>query len=151
MCSSDLERDTFMQTGSANSAKDEDEHALRFVSSGPPLAGHQIRTVDHAGHELPERLEGRLEFRGPSSTSGYYRDAEKTRSLFDGDWLDTGDLAYIANGELYVTGRIKDIFIRAGRNIYPHELKKQSVISRVFARVVSLLLAVKINTAKLNG
>ncbi len=119
-----IERDTFMQTGSANSAKDEDEHALRFVSSGPPLAGHQIRTVDHAGHELPERQEGRLEFRGPSSTSGYYRDAEKTQTLFDEDWLDTGDLAYIANGELYVTGRIKDIFIRAGRNIYPHELEE---------------------------
>ena len=118
-----IERSTFMQTGSANAARDEDEHALRFISSGSPLAGHQIRVVDHAGHELPERQEGRLEFRGPSSTSGYYRDAEKTRSLFDGDWLDTGDLAYIANGELFVTGRIKDIIIRAGRNIYPHELE----------------------------
>jgi len=119
-----IERDTFMQTGSANSARDEEVHALRFVSSGSPLAGHQIRVVDHAGHELPERQEGRLEFRGPSSTSGYYRDAEKTQALFDEDWLDTGDLAYIANGELYVTGRIKDIFIRAGRNIYPHELEE---------------------------
>ncbi len=116
-------RSTFMQTGSANAARNEDEHALRFISSGPPLAGHQIRVVDHSGHELPERQEGRLEFRGPSATSGYYRDADKTRSLFDGDWLDTGDLAYIANGELYVTGRIKDIIIRAGRNIYPHELE----------------------------
>ena len=118
-----IERSTFMLTGSANSAREEDEHALRFVSSGSPLADHQIRVIDHAGHELPERQEGRLEFCGPSSTSGYYRDAEKTRSLFDGDWLDTGDLAYIANGELFVTGRIKDIIIRAGRNIYPHELE----------------------------
>jgi 1-acyl-sn-glycerol-3-phosphate acyltransferase len=117
-------RNTFMRSGSANSAQDEDEHALKFVSSGPPLANHQIRVVDQAGHELPERQEGRLEFHGPSSTSGYYRDAEKTRSLFDGEWLDTGDLAYIANGELFVTGRIKDIIIRAGRNIYPHELEE---------------------------
>ena len=119
-----IERNTFMQTGTAKSAPDEDEHALKFVSSGSPLAGHQIRVVDHAGHELPERQEGRLEFHGPSSTTGYYRDAEKTQILFDGDWLDTGDLAYIANGEVYVTGRIKDIFIRAGRNIYPHELEE---------------------------
>jgi len=119
-----VERDTFMQTGSARPVPVEDEHALKFVSSGPPLSGHQIRIVDHAGHELPERQEGRLEFRGPSSTSGYYHDAEKTRTLFDEDWLDTGDLAYIANGELFVTGRIKDIFIRAGRNIYPHELEE---------------------------
>jgi 1-acyl-sn-glycerol-3-phosphate acyltransferase len=119
-----IKRDTFMQTGTADAAQDEDEHALRFVSSGSPLADHQIRVVDHAGHELPERQEGRLEFHGPSSTSGYYRDAEKTQTLFDEEWLDTGDLAYIANGELFVTGRIKDIFIRAGRNIYPHELEE---------------------------
>ncbi|MFV2003912.1 MAG: AMP-binding protein [Gammaproteobacteria bacterium] len=119
-----IERSTFMQTGSANPAHDEDESALIFVSSGPPLANHQIRVVNRAGHELPERQEGQLEFRGPSSTSGYYRDAENTRSLFDEEWLDTGDLAYIANGELFVTGRIKDIIIRAGRNIYPHELEE---------------------------
>jgi 1-acyl-sn-glycerol-3-phosphate acyltransferase len=119
-----IERSTFMRTGYAKTAPDEDEHALSFVSSGPPLANHQIRVVDDAGHELPERQQGRLEFRGPSSTSGYYRDAEKTRDLYDGKWLDTGDLAYIANGELFVTGRIKDIFIRAGRNIYPHELEE---------------------------
>jgi len=119
-----IERDTFMKTGSANPAQDENGQALRFASNGPPLADHQIRVVDRAGHELPERQEGRLEFRGPSSTSGYYRDAENTRNLFDGEWLDTGDLAYIANGELFVTGRIKDIIIRAGRNIYPHELEE---------------------------
>jgi 1-acyl-sn-glycerol-3-phosphate acyltransferase len=80
--------------------------------------------ADPAGHELPERQEGRLQFRGPSSTSGYYRDAEKTQNLFEGDWLDSGDLAYMANGEVYITGRIKDIIIRAGRNIYPHELEE---------------------------
>lgn len=119
-----IERNTFMRTGFANPTPVEDEHALRFVSSGPPLPNHQIRVIDPAGHELPERHEGRLEFRGPSSTSGYYRDAEKTKSLFDEEWLDTGDLAYIANGELFITGRIKDIIIRAGRNIYPHELEE---------------------------
>jgi len=118
-----IERNTFMRSGLANPIHDVDEHALRFVSSGPPLANHQIRVIDQAGHELPERREGRLEFHGPSSTSGYYRDTEKTQSLFDEEWLDTGDLAYIANGELFVTGRIKDIIIRAGRNIYPHELE----------------------------
>ncbi len=119
-----IERNTFMRTGFANPAQYKDEHALRFISSGPPLPNHQIRVIDPAGHELPERQEGRLEFHGPSSTSGYYRDTEKTQILFDEEWLDTGDLAYIANGELFVTGRIKDIIIRAGRNIYPHELEE---------------------------
>ncbi len=119
-----VQRDTFTRSGRATVAAADNGNALRFVSSGPPLAGHELRVVDRAGHELPERQEGRLEFRGPSSTSGYYRDAEKTRQLFHDGWLDSGDLAYIANGELYVTGRIKDIIIRAGRNIYPHELEQ---------------------------
>jgi acyl carrier protein len=118
-----VERDTFMQSGKAMPASGDDAHALRFVSSGRPLPGHQVRVVDPAGHELPERQEGRLEFRGPSSTSGYYRDAGKTRDLFHDHWLDSGDLAYMDNGEIYITGRIKDIIIRAGRNIYPHELE----------------------------
>jgi len=119
-----IDRHKFMSTGVAEPTQDNDEHALKFVSCGPPLPHHQIRVIDHAGHELPDRHEGRLEFHGPSSTSGYYRDAEKTHCLFDDDWLDTGDLAYIANGELFLTGRIKDIIIKAGRNIYPHELEE---------------------------
>ena len=65
--------------------------------------------------ELPERHEGRLEFQGPSATSGYYRNPEATAELFDGDWLDTGDLGYIAEGELYLTGRAKDMIIRGGQ------------------------------------
>ena len=118
-----IKRSTFMRSGVANPEPGSGQHALRFVSSGSPLPGHQIRVVDQAGHELPERREGQLEFCGPSTTSGYYRDADNTRKLFHQDWLDSGDLAYIANGEIYITGRIKDIIIRGGRNIYPHELE----------------------------
>jgi 1-acyl-sn-glycerol-3-phosphate acyltransferase len=119
-----IERAAFMHSGQAIPGPGSEQHPLCFVSSGSPLPGHQIRIIDHAGHELPERQEGRLEFRGPSTTSGYYRDADNTRKLFHQGWLDSGDLAYIANGEIYITGRIKDIIIRAGRNIYPHELEE---------------------------
>ena len=119
-----IERDTFMSSRQAKPVTDDDPHTLKFASCGHPLKNHQIRIIDAAGHELAERQEGRIEFHGPSSTSGYFRNTEKTRELFDGDWLDTGDLGYIANGEIYVTGRIKDIIIRAGRNIYPHELEE---------------------------
>jgi len=119
-----IERDTFMHSHLAVPTASKEVPALHFVSSGRPLEGHSIRIVDKAGNELPERREGRLEFRGPSTTSGYYRDAEKTAQLFDGEWLDSGDLAYIADGELFITGRIKDVIIRAGRNIYPDELEK---------------------------
>ena len=102
-------------TGSANT--------LRFVSCGRPIAGHQVRIVDDAGRELQERREGRLEFRGPSTTQGYYRNPEATEKLIRDGWLDTGDRAYAAGGEIYVTGRIKDIIIRAGRHIHPDELE----------------------------
>lgn len=117
-------RDTFVRTGRAEPAGSDDASALRFVSGGLPLPHHQLRIVDPAGRELPERRQGRVEFRGPSSTSGYYRAPEKTRSLFRDGWLDSGDLGYMANGEVFVTGRTRDIIIRAGRNIYPHELEE---------------------------
>jgi 1-acyl-sn-glycerol-3-phosphate acyltransferase len=99
----------------------DDPHALSVVSCGQPLPGHELRTVDAAGRELPERHEGRIEFRGPSATSGYFRNPEATRGLFDGDWLDTGDVGYIVAGELYVTGRAKDVIIRGGQHIHPQE------------------------------
>ncbi|MDH5392506.1 MAG: AMP-binding protein [Gammaproteobacteria bacterium] len=119
-----IERNKFMRSGEARQSPADDALALKFACSGLPLKNHQIRIVDATEHELPERHEGRIEFRGPSSTSGYYRDAVKTRELFHDGWLDSGDLGYIANGELYVTGRIKDIIIRAGQNIYPHEIEE---------------------------
>lgn len=117
-----INRITFMKTGQAvpvASASD----SLQFPACGIPITGHEIRVVDTSGRELPERQQGQLEFRGPSATSGYYRNPEQSHKLFHDDWLDSGDLAYVANGELYITGRIKDIIIHAGRNIYPHELE----------------------------
>ena len=68
--------------------------------------------------------KGRLEFRGPSATSGYFQNATKTRELFHDGWLDTGDRAYMAGGDLFITGRIKDIIIRAGQHIAPHEIEE---------------------------
>jgi acyl carrier protein len=102
----------------------EDVDAQVFVSSGVPIPGFEVRIVDDANRETAERTEGRLEFRGPSCTSGYYRNPEATRALFHDDWLDSGDRAYVADGEVYITGRAKDVIIRAGRNIYPYELEQ---------------------------
>ncbi|GAB6068174.1 AMP-binding protein [Methylothermus subterraneus] len=118
-----IDREVFCRTGKAIPA-----HALtcalRFVSCGRPLPGHEVRIVDEQGRELPERVEGRLEFRGPSSTQGYYRNPQATAALFDGDWLISGDRAYLADGEVYLTGREKDIVIHAGRNLYPQEIEE---------------------------
>jgi 1-acyl-sn-glycerol-3-phosphate acyltransferase len=65
-----------------------------------------------------------VQFRGPSATSGYYRNPEASQQLFRDGWLDSGDLGYIAAGELFITGRSKDIIVRAGRNFHPQELEE---------------------------
>lgn len=109
--------------GVADPAAANESDAVEIVACGVPVPGHQLRVVDADGRELGERREGRLQFRGPSATSGYFRNVEKTAALFDGDWLETGDLAYVAGGELYLTGRSKDVIIRAGRKLHPHELE----------------------------
>ena len=119
-----VERDAFSRCGQAIPAATGDDKALQFVACGHALRGHQIRIVDSEGQQLPERQQGSLLFRGPSATSGYYRNPEATRSLFVEGWLDSGDLAYIAEGDVFITGRNKDMIIRAGRNIYPPELEE---------------------------
>ena len=119
-----IKRDEFSQTGQAIPAEQTESNALCFVACGHALRDHQIRIVDKDDNELAEREQGRLQFRGPSVTSGYYRNPEVTKTLFKGDWLDSGDLAYIADGDIFITGRIKDLIIRAGRNIYPPELEE---------------------------
>ena len=101
-----------------------DASALELVACGRPLAGYEIRIARSGGRELPERHVGRVWFKGPSATSGYFRNPQATAQLFDGEWLDTGDLGYIAAGELYLTGRSKDMMIRGGQNVYPYELEQ---------------------------
>ena len=117
-------REAFSKSGEAIPAAAGDPNALQFVGCGMPLRGHEIRVVDPAGVELPERREGRVQFRGPSATTGYFENPEATADLLSGDWLDSGDLGYMAGGEIFITGRRKDIIIRAGRNIYPSELEE---------------------------
>jgi acyl carrier protein len=118
-----IDRQAFGRRGVAAPANPDDPTALEVVCCGQPIPGHEVRIVDETGREAGERCEGRLEFRGPSATSGYFHNEKKTRELFHDGWLDSGDQAYMAAGEVYVTGRVKDIIIRAGRHIYPQEIE----------------------------
>ena len=119
-----VQRGPLTGRGQAAPAPPGDPNAIEFVGCGLPLRGHEVRIVDGTGREAGERRQGRLQFRGPSATSGYFRNEIKTRELFDGEWLESGDVAYVAKGNIFITGRSKDIIIRAGRNIYPHEVEQ---------------------------
>jgi 1-acyl-sn-glycerol-3-phosphate acyltransferase len=119
-----IDRHALQRSGIAQPVPPGDPAALRVVACGQPLAGHLIRIVDDLDRELPERHEGHLQFRGPSVTSGYFRSPVQTGDLFHGQWLDSGDLAYQAGGDVFLTGRVKDIIIRGGRNICPYELEE---------------------------
>ena len=120
-----IERAPFQNDNRAVPAAPDDPNSVRIVSCGKPLPGFRIRITDPKGRDLPERTVGRLEFSGPSSTCGYYRNPEATRGLFDEGWLDSGDLAYLAEGEVYLTGRTKDLIIRGGQHFFPDELEER--------------------------
>jgi fatty-acyl-CoA synthase len=126
-----VERETFATEGRAVPVGN--QNAIEFVSAGMPIPGHDVLIADKDGREVPERTEGFLWFRGPSATSGYFQNAEATAKLFEGGprseegtypWVNSGDRAYQADGEIYITGRVKDIIIKGGRNLYPHEVEE---------------------------
>ncbi|HSE05997.1 MAG TPA: AMP-binding protein [Methylomirabilota bacterium] len=116
-------REPFQQAGRAEPASAGEPAPLCFVSCGPPLPRHQARVVDRDGHPLGEREEGRIEFCGPSVTAGYWRNPTATRAARRDGWMDSGDLGYWADGELFITGRVKDLIKKAGRNLYPQEVE----------------------------
>ncbi|NLA35998.1 MAG: fatty acyl-AMP ligase, partial [Actinobacteria bacterium] len=91
---------------------------------GKPLRDMKMRIVDvETGELLGDRRVGELHLAGTSVTSGYYERPDATAELFDGEWLRTGDLAYSVDGELVICGRIKDVMIVGGRNIYPQDVE----------------------------
>jgi 1-acyl-sn-glycerol-3-phosphate acyltransferase len=131
-----LERAAFAQAGRAvptpphafaAGGAQADLDTISFVSSGVPFPGHEVRIANEQGEDAGDRVEGHLWFRGPSATQGYYRNDAATAALFPRSstegWINSGDRAYRADGEIYITGRVKDIIIHAGHNLYPHEIE----------------------------
>jgi fatty-acyl-CoA synthase len=95
-----------------------------FAICGRPMPGYLIEIRDEHGRALPERRVGRVCIKGPSLMTGYDHNAEATRQvLLEDGWLDTGDMGYLVDGELVVTGRSKDLIIVNGRNIWPQDLE----------------------------
>jgi fatty-acyl-CoA synthase len=99
------------------------EDGLAVVGCGGAFPGHQVRIVDEKGAELRERRVGEIVVRGPSVMQGYFQNDEATRATVRDGWLHSGDLGFVADGQLYVCGRKKDLIIIAGRNYYPQDIE----------------------------
>ncbi|HEX4354176.1 MAG TPA: AMP-binding protein, partial [Polyangiales bacterium] len=111
-----------LQHGEATPAADGGE-VLELVSCGIPFSGHEIKIVDEQGESRAERAVGEIWTRGPSITKGYFQNPTATAASWSDGWLHTGDLGYIANGLLYVCGRLKDLIIIRGANYYPQDIE----------------------------
>ncbi|MEH1014684.1 fatty acyl-AMP ligase [Micromonospora sp. CPCC 206060] len=113
-----------------------DQPGRDLVSSGRPAPGHDVRICDpDTDRQLPEGQVGEIWYLGPSLSSGYWRKPEQSAAAFgatpdtgDGPgpsgFLRTGDLGFLRAGQLYVTGRHKDLLIVRGRNVYPHDVEE---------------------------
>lgn len=95
----------------------------RMLSAGRPIDNTRLRVVNAAGEDLPDRHIGEIVLQSDCMLTGYYRRPDLTEKAFLSGWYCTGDLGYLANGELYVTGRKKDLIIVGGKNIYPQDLE----------------------------
>ncbi len=96
-----------------------------FVNCGKALPGHEVIVVDGNGDRLPDLRVGRVLLKGPSIMSGYINDEEATGRVMKPDgWMDTGDLGFLSDGNLYLTGRHKDIIIINGRNIRAQDIEE---------------------------
>ncbi|QTH39834.1 amino acid adenylation domain-containing protein [Cohnella sp. LGH] len=110
----------------ARFARRDDEAAIVFVDVGYPVEDCEVSIRDDADGELAEGLTGHILIRGLNVTSGYYNAPQQTRQAFaPGGWLRTGDLGFMREGRLVITGRYKDIIFVRGQNVYPHDLEKR--------------------------
>ena len=95
-----------------------------LTSSGVPLADHDLRILDEGGRELAEGELGEIHVQSPCLMDGYYRDDRRSTEVLRAGWYATGDLGMLMEGELYVSGRKKDLIILAGKNVFPEDVEQ---------------------------
>ena len=111
----------------ARPVEPESEGGASILNWGPPFPDHAVGVFalddESSQNPLPERHVGELRLRGPSVMSGYFEEPELTAQTFAGGWLKTGDLGYLADGNVHICGRSKEVIIVNGRNYYPQDLE----------------------------
>jgi len=118
----EIDRQGFLHQHVAQAAQD-GQPSMRMLSSGRPLANTEIRISGEKGRILPERQIGEICLRSNSMLSGYFHREDATEKALRNGWYYTGDYGYMAGGELFVTGRKKDIIIIGGKNVYPQDIE----------------------------
>ena len=118
----EIDREAFMQEHVVKGPV-EGRPSMKMMSSGPPLENVQIRVLDENGSDLPEAVVGEVALRSDCMLTGYYNRPDLTQTAFRDGWYMTGDYGFILDGELFVSGRKKDIIIVGGKNVYPQDLE----------------------------
>ena len=117
----EIDREVFMIRHLAQPAGG--KTALKVMSSGHPLPNVQIKVLDESGRELAERTVGEIALKSDCMLIAYYHRPDETEKAIRGDWYLSGDYGYLSEGELFVSGRKKDIIIVGGKNVYPQDLE----------------------------
>ncbi|MBL6448227.1 amino acid adenylation domain-containing protein [Fulvivirga sp. 29W222] len=101
------------------------DHSVSFVNVGKAINDCQVRITNDDNEEVGDEVIGHVQIKGDNVTSGYYNNQEATKSaIVEGNWLRTGDLGFVKDGSLYITGRVKDIIFVNGQNFYPHDIER---------------------------
>lgn len=119
----EIDRLAFIEERVARPASSDDAPTLKLLSAGRPINRTEVRVLDEARRDCPERRIGEIALRSDCVLSGYFNRPDATEKAFHEDWYLTGDLGYLADGELYVTGRKKDLIIVGGKNVYPQDIE----------------------------
>jgi acyl-CoA synthetase (AMP-forming)/AMP-acid ligase II len=124
----EIDQEIFQKEKLAQKATDGGRTVV-MVSAGKPLENTRVRVVDEKGNELPERHLGEIILQSNCMLSSYYHREDATeKAMLDG-WFKTGDLGYLADDELYISGRKKDLIIVGGKNVYPQDI--ESVVNEI--------------------
>lgn len=123
-----IDRDKLTRDKQAVPIADDAPNALVQVACGAPIMGAAVRVVDADGAILPERQVGELQVKSDSMLTGYHNRPDLQPFTEDG-WYKTGDMGYMADGEVFVVGRQKDLIINAGKNVYPQDI--EAIVSDV--------------------
>jgi fatty-acyl-CoA synthase len=125
----EIDRQAFIEEKIARPVLDDGRPTMKLLSAGKPIRDTEVRILDGERQDCPERQVGEIAIRSRCMLDGYFRRPDVTQQAFHEDWYLTGDLGYLADGELYVTGRKKDLIIVGGKNIYPQDI--EALVSEV--------------------